>query len=251
MKLRGYKPPPLPKPPRKPSKWIRVVAFPLIREPDRSNSPDPRTYDAKGSNTRVAVWLFLGCRRNLQPYGHPATVSATVSGASASTPSGSCPRHAARGRLRNRGRIRLLPHARERGERSFRTGAHPGQAPGLGRTGLVPARRLVRGDRIGTAHRDAEASESSVDRGHDRRTGRSSRRGTGQREPLEGADRSSPRGRDRARFDEKGNGVQGGRHLYAGNPGLKGGGNEAGNCRFHGQRSRIGPWSVLGLPTHA
>lgn len=60
MKLRGYRPPPLPKPPRKPSKWIRDVVFPTIPEPDRSRLPDPHTYDSKGSNPRVAVWLFLG-----------------------------------------------------------------------------------------------------------------------------------------------------------------------------------------------
>lgn len=60
MKLRGYRPPPLPKPPRKPSKWIKDVVFPLIPEPDRSQLPDPHTYDSKGSNTRVAAWLFLG-----------------------------------------------------------------------------------------------------------------------------------------------------------------------------------------------
>lgn len=60
MKLHGYKPPPLPKPPRKPSKWIKDVVFPPIPEPDRSRAPDPRTYDFKGSNQRIAAWLFLG-----------------------------------------------------------------------------------------------------------------------------------------------------------------------------------------------
>lgn len=60
MKLRGYRPPPLPKPPRKPSKWIKDVAFPQIPEPDRSQLLDPHTYDSKGSNTRLAAWLFLG-----------------------------------------------------------------------------------------------------------------------------------------------------------------------------------------------
>jgi hypothetical protein len=60
MKLRGYRPPPLPKPPRKSSQWIKKVVFPPIPEPDRSQLPDPHTYDSKGSNTRVAAWLFLG-----------------------------------------------------------------------------------------------------------------------------------------------------------------------------------------------
>lgn len=60
MKLRGYRPPPLPKPPRKPSKWIKDVVFPPIPEPDRSQLPDPHTYDSKGSNFHVAAWLFLG-----------------------------------------------------------------------------------------------------------------------------------------------------------------------------------------------
>lgn len=60
MRLRGYRPPPLPGPSRKPSKWIKDVVFPPVPEPDRSLLADPHTYDSKGTNTRVAAWLFLG-----------------------------------------------------------------------------------------------------------------------------------------------------------------------------------------------
>lgn len=45
----------------------------------------------------IAGSLFLGCRRNLQPSGFPATMSAKATGENSSTPAASCPHHAAGG----------------------------------------------------------------------------------------------------------------------------------------------------------
>ena len=60
MKLHGYKPPPLPSFPRKPSKLIKDADIPTTPEPDRSLVLDPGTYDFKGSRRRLAARLFLG-----------------------------------------------------------------------------------------------------------------------------------------------------------------------------------------------